>query len=111
MRSVVCPLRTQPSGQLKVYQLPIIQYHKFTIIVIFFFKKIYYTGRVGRPWHCHFLHTVNLHCQLPSKASAELVRGHPALHRAPWHIHLSIARLNSLVHWTTVSVLLGSHLL
>ena len=26
-----------------------------------------------------------------------------------WHTHLSIVRLNSPVHWTTVVVLLGSH--
>ena len=82
------PLRTQPSDQLKAYQLSIIRYQITYHNCHFLFFNFDYTGRVGRPWHCHFLHTVNSHCQLPSKASAELVRGHPAMHRTPWHIHL-----------------------
>jgi len=65
----------------------------------------YTTPRIDH--NCYFLHTVNSYwaCSKSSRHAQSYIS------MALWHIHLPTVRLNSLVHWTTVSALLGSPLL
>ena len=61
------PLRTPPSGRLKACQLPIIQYHKLTIIVIFFFLNFFLLHGARRQTvglsfssHCQFTLSITI---------------------------------------------------
>jgi len=79
---------------------------------------IYTTLKIDRD--CHFLDrqftlsiTIAYHHSSPKHRLRlfEVVPSYIELYLRGLHTHSSIVRLNSLVHWTTVSALLGSHLL
>jgi len=84
------PLRTWSSRLLKVCQLLTIQHSN----LIIFSRTLSIT-----------IQSINWACSKSSRHAQSYTS------MVLWHTHLSIVRLNSLVHWTTVTALLGSHLL